>query len=98
MDNSSVIENFSSESAMIDTSESDHIGVNGELSQTIITSGSYGRVQSGSYSAELEYVENIEEAQKIIDEDPECKADKFSMLWNRLRQLRKTNINWSAIS
>ena len=39
-----------------------------------------------------------DEAQKIIDEDPECKADKFAMLWNRLRQLRKTNINWSAIS
>ena len=39
-----------------------------------------------------------DEAQKIIDEDPECKSDKFSMLWNRLRQLRKTNINWSAIS
>ena len=39
-----------------------------------------------------------DEAQKIIDEDPECKSDKFAMLWNRLRQLRKTNINWAAIS
>ena len=39
-----------------------------------------------------------DEAQKIIDEDPECNSEKFSMLWNRLRQLRKTNINWAAIS
>ena len=39
-----------------------------------------------------------DEAQKIIDEDPECKSDKFNLLWNRLRQLRKTNINWAAIS
>ena len=39
-----------------------------------------------------------DEAQKIIDEDPECKSEKFAMLWNRLRQLRKTNINWAAIS
>lgn len=39
-----------------------------------------------------------DEAQKVIDEDPECKSEKFAMLWNRLRQLRKTNINWAAIS
>ena len=39
-----------------------------------------------------------DEAQKIIDEDPECKSEKYAMLWNRLRQLRKTNINWAAIS
>ena len=39
-----------------------------------------------------------DEAQKIIDDDPECKSDKYLMLWNRLRQLRKTNINWAAIS
>ena len=39
-----------------------------------------------------------DEAQKVIDEDPECQSDKFAMLWNRLRQLRKTNINWAAIS
>jgi ATP-dependent DNA helicase RecG len=39
-----------------------------------------------------------DEAQKIIDEDQECNSEKFSMLWNRLRQLRKTNINWAAIS
>ena len=39
-----------------------------------------------------------DEAQKIIDEDPECKSNKYDLLWNRLRQLRKTNINWAAIS
>ena len=39
-----------------------------------------------------------DEAQRIIDEDPECKSSKYDLLWNRLRQLRKTNINWAAIS
>ena len=39
-----------------------------------------------------------DEAQAIIDEDPECHSDKYNMLWNRLRQLRKTNVNWAAIS
>ena len=39
-----------------------------------------------------------DEAQKIIDEDPQCQSPKYQMLWNRLRQLRKTNVNWAAIS
>ena len=39
-----------------------------------------------------------DEAQKIIDDDPECTSQKYAILWNRLRQLRKTNINWAAIS
>ena len=39
-----------------------------------------------------------DEAQKIIDDDPECTSPRYQMLWNRLRQLRKDNINWSAIS
>jgi ATP-dependent DNA helicase RecG len=39
-----------------------------------------------------------EEAQKIVDADPECNSPQYEMLWNRLRELRKTNINWSAIS
>jgi ATP-dependent DNA helicase RecG len=39
-----------------------------------------------------------DEAQVIIEDDPECLSDKYLMLWNRLKQLRKTNINWSAIS
>ena len=38
------------------------------------------------------------EAQKIIEDDPECQSPKYAILWNRLRQLRKTNINWAAIS
>lgn len=39
-----------------------------------------------------------DEAQKIIDADPTCEKQEFSMLWNRLKELRKTNINWAAIS
>lgn len=39
-----------------------------------------------------------EEAQKIIDDDPKCQSPKYQMLWNRLRLLRKTNVNWAAIS
>ncbi len=39
-----------------------------------------------------------DEAQTIIDEDPECHSEKYNMRWNRLKQLRKTNVNWAAIS
>ena len=39
-----------------------------------------------------------DEAQRIIDEDPGCQNAKYQTLWNRLRELRKTNINWAAIS
>lgn len=39
-----------------------------------------------------------DEAQQIIDNDPECNHPQNALLWERLRQLRKTNINWSAIS
>ncbi len=39
-----------------------------------------------------------DEAQRIIDEDPECNSEQNSLLWRRLSELRKTNINWSAIS
>ena len=38
------------------------------------------------------------EAQKIIDDDPLCEKSEHQLLWNRLKELRKTNINWSAIS
>ena len=38
------------------------------------------------------------EAQKIIDNDPDCNHSEYAMLWNRLNALRKTNINWAAIS
>ena len=39
-----------------------------------------------------------EEAQKIIDSDPDCNKAENSMLWQRLAALRKTNVNWAAIS
>ena len=39
-----------------------------------------------------------ETAQPIIEEDPTCTSDKYSILWRRLKELRKTNINWAAIS
>lgn len=39
-----------------------------------------------------------DEAQKIIDKDPMCQKQEYAMLWKRLDSLRKTNINWSAIS
>ena len=39
-----------------------------------------------------------DEAQKIINNDPLCQKTEYEMLWRRLKELRKTNINWSAIS
>lgn len=39
-----------------------------------------------------------EEAQKIIEQDPECNKTENSILWQRLAALRKTNVNWAAIS
>ena len=39
-----------------------------------------------------------DEAQKVIEEDPDCQLAKYQLLWTRLRQLRRTNINWAAIS
>ena len=39
-----------------------------------------------------------DEAQKIVDRDPDCNLPEHAMLWNRLKELRKTNIDWAAIS
>lgn len=39
-----------------------------------------------------------EQAQAIIDRDPECCSNEYKMLWDRLKELRKSNVNWSAIS
>ncbi len=39
-----------------------------------------------------------DEAQRIVEDDPTCQDAKYLVLWNRLRELRKTNINWAAIS
>ena len=39
-----------------------------------------------------------DEAQTIIDNDPTCIKPEYALLWNRLAEIRKTNINWGAIS
>ena len=39
-----------------------------------------------------------DEAQLVIDDDPACTSERYALLWQRLRQLRKTNVNWAAIS
>ena len=39
-----------------------------------------------------------DEAQKIINDDPDCEKSQYSMLWNRLNELQKSNVNWAAIS
>ncbi len=38
-----------------------------------------------------------EEAQKIIDDDPLCQKNEYSMLWRRLDALRKNNVYFGAI-
>ncbi len=38
------------------------------------------------------------EAQKVVAADPTYSSDTYRLLWDRLRELRKTNINWGAIS
>mgnify|MGYP002623262181 CR=1 FL=1 len=39
-----------------------------------------------------------DEAQRVVDEDPLCTSGKYGLLWARLAQMRKTNVNWAAIS
>ncbi|RRD02507.1 ATP-dependent DNA helicase RecG [Prevotella sp. OH937_COT-195] len=39
-----------------------------------------------------------DEAQHIIDNDPECNKPENGMLWARLAAIRKNNVNWGAIS
>ena len=39
-----------------------------------------------------------DEAQRIIDDDPDCSSPRYQLLWSRLRQLRKDAVNWSEIS
>ncbi|MCD8291817.1 MAG: ATP-dependent DNA helicase RecG [Prevotella sp.] len=39
-----------------------------------------------------------DEARKIVESDPFCVKTEYKMLWQRLDALRKTNINWAAIS
>ena len=39
-----------------------------------------------------------DEARQIIDDDPECNSERYAILWHRLKELKKTNVNWGAIS
>ena len=39
-----------------------------------------------------------DEAQKIIDSDPDCNAPEHAMLWKRLTEIRKSNVDWGVIS
>jgi len=39
-----------------------------------------------------------DEASAIIEDDPTCTSERYAVLWRRLKELRKTNINWGAIS
>ena len=39
-----------------------------------------------------------DEAQRIIEADPDCHDPRHALLWERLRQLRKGQVNWGAIS
>lgn len=44
----------------------------------------------------LQYVRTI--AQDIVDSDPTAQKPENEILWAQLRSLRKTNVNWAAIS
>ena len=37
-------------------------------------------------------------ANKVLDEDPDETQPDYRLFWQQLRELRKTNVNWSAIS
>ena len=39
-----------------------------------------------------------DEAQKIIDDDPECNSPHHAMLWRHLNELRKDDVDWAQIS
>ena len=44
----------------------------------------------------LQYVRSI--AEEIVDNDPMAQNTENSILWKQLKLLRKTNVNWAAIS
>ena len=44
----------------------------------------------------LQYVREV--ASRIVDEDPAGTRPENAILWQQLQALRKTNINWAAIS
>ncbi len=39
-----------------------------------------------------------DEARRILDDDPTCEKQANMLLWSRMRELKKTHIDWSAIS
>lgn len=38
------------------------------------------------------------EAKRIVDDDPDCVKPENALLWNRLKELKNTNVNWGVIS
>ncbi len=44
----------------------------------------------------LQFVREI--AQEIVDNDPSGLSSENEILWRRLKELRKTNVNWASIS
>ena len=44
----------------------------------------------------LQYVREV--AQAIVDKDPNASLPENEILWRQLKALRKTNVNWAAIS
>jgi ATP-dependent DNA helicase RecG len=44
----------------------------------------------------LQYVRDI--AQRVVNRDPEATSPENEILWKQLKNLRKTNVSWAAIS
>ena len=44
----------------------------------------------------LQYVRSI--AQEVVDKDPDAAKPENEILWKQLKALRRTNVNWAAIS
>lgn len=44
----------------------------------------------------LQYVRDI--AERLLDEDPQCENPKNQVVWQKLKELRKKNVNWAVIS
>lgn len=44
----------------------------------------------------LQYVRDV--AQQVVDRDPEGASPENDILWRQLKNLRKTNVSWAAIS
>lgn len=44
----------------------------------------------------LQYVREV--AQKVVDADPDGTLPEYETVWRQLKALRKTNVNWAAIS